>query len=112
MKKNGVKGTYLPMSRSFAEQHPALFVASPRSDVVLPRLGSSRPLRQVSCADQVVRRQAEAEHPAHSRPAAMPRLAQECDGLQPPEHLLHALAFPLSHPLAGVARAAPIDSAR
>src|SRR5260370_12686043 len=99
MKKNGVKGTYLPMSRSFAEPHPALFVASPRSDVVLPRLGSSRRLRQASDADPVVRRQAEAEHPAHSRPAAMPRLAQQPDGLQPPDDLLHALAFPLPHPV-------------
>src|SRR5690349_22904519 len=108
MKKNGVKEAYLPMPRCFAGSRPTLVVARARAEAVRPRVGSSRRRRQVPDADQVVRRQAEEEHPAHAGPATMARLSQQSDRLEPAEDLLDALAFPLAHAVAGVARGASI----
>ncbi len=67
---------------------------------------------QVADADQVVRCQAEDEHPAHSTSAAVAGLAQEPDGLEPAEDLFDTLAGPLAHLVAGVTRGARIDRTR
>src|SRR5262249_30570942 len=39
----------------------------------------------------------------------MPRLAKQAHRLQPPEHFLDALAEPLAHCIAGVARGARVE---
>jgi hypothetical protein len=113
VQKNRVKGTYALGPRCDEGHRTApLAAASLRVDAATPPAGSSRGLGQVAETNQVVRRQAKDEHPAHPRPATVPCLAQQPDGLQPPEDLLHALAFPLARPVAGVARGASIDRTR
>src|SRR5215510_14360540 len=71
-----------------------------------PGYRSSWGLGQVADADQVVRRQAEDEHPADPGAAPVARLAQQPHGLEPAEDLFDALAGPLAHLVAGVARGA------
>src|SRR6266404_694721 len=98
MKKKRLKGTYLlgPRRDEGCRTAPSL-----GAKAAAPPGGSSHGLRQVADADQVVHRQAEDEYPAHSRLAAVPRLAQHPDGLQPAEDLFHALALPLAHLVPG-----------
>jgi hypothetical protein len=72
------KGTYLRVPRRCEGCDEAVLAgASLHVDAARPRSGSFGRLRQAADPDQVVRRQAEEEHPAHSRPAAMPRFAQQ-----------------------------------
>src|SRR2546425_7968402 len=117
MLKNRVKETRLLSPTCFEGRRTRIGVASLAAsnggaDVPARPAGSSRRLGQITDADQVVDRQAEDEHPAHPAPAAVARLAQQADGLEPPEDLFHALAFPLAHPVAGVACGALIDRTR
>src|SRR6266852_3576969 len=88
----------------------AATLAGPQGSAPGPR--SSRRLGEVAEADQVVDRQAEDEHPVHASPAAMARLAQQPDGLEPAEDLFDALAFPLADSVPGVAGGALIDRTR
>src|SRR6266851_299952 len=88
----------------------AATLGGPQGSAPVPR--SSRRLGEVAEADQIVDRQAEDEHPVHASPAAMARLAQQADRLEPAEDLFDALAFPLAHSVAGVTRGASIDRTR
>jgi hypothetical protein len=84
MQKNGVKGRCLRVPRRCDGCDEAVLAgASLHVDAARPRSGSLGSHRQVADPDQIVCRQAEEEHPAHSRPAAMLRFAQRPDGLQP-----------------------------
>src|SRR5712691_10009414 len=113
MQKNRVEGTYVRVPRRGEGRDRAPLAAGGRLVTpAKPLAGSCGSLRQVANSDQVVRRQAEDEHPAHSRAAAMSGLAQQPDGLEPAEDFLHALALALAHAVAGVARGAPIDRTR
>src|SRR6266851_10099188 len=87
-----------------------LVQVTPQGSAPGPR--SSRRRGEVAEADQVVDRQAEDEHPVHASPAAMARLAQQADGLEPAEDLFDALAFPLADSVPGVAGGALIDRTR
>src|SRR6266852_8995792 len=108
LRKNRVKTT-----KSFAPRwcgEPGMPAGSARLAATLggpqgsaPGPRSSRRLGEVAEADQVVDRQAEDEHPVHASPAAMARLAQQPDGLEPAEDLFDALAFPLADSVPGVA---------
>src|SRR5512132_4664390 len=113
MQKNGVKGTDLlgPRCREGRGTAP-LGPADRCTDAVSALVRSSGGRRQIADTDQVVRRQAEEEHPAHSTSTAVSSLAQEPDGFQPADDLFDALAFPLAHLVAGVACGAPIDRTR
>src|SRR5215472_15094566 len=91
----------------------ALVVATRRgAGGAAPGYRSSWGLGQVADADQVVRRQAEDEHPTDPGAAPVARLAQQPHGLEPAEDLFDALAGPLAHLVAGVARGARIDRTR
>jgi len=57
---------------------------------------STRCFQNVSDPDQVVQSVGEGEHPSAALSSFVPRLAHEPDGLQPAEHLLDNLAFPLA----------------
>src|SRR5262249_10275212 len=109
MQKNGVKGTGLLVPRCGEGRGRAPLGAAPRcTDRVPALLRSSRGLCQVPDTDQVVDGQAEDEHPAHAAWPAVSSLAQEPDRFEPAQDLLDALAFPLAHSVAVVARGAPI----
>src|SRR5579885_2272358 len=64
---------------------------------------------QIAHSDQVVGGQGEGKHPAHPSDPAMTCLAQACDGFEPAEDLLNALAFLLTDHIARMARGAVID---
>src|SRR3982074_2885518 len=82
MEKNGVKGTYLLVPRCGEGRGTAPLVAAHWcADPVRALVGSSGGRRQVAEADQVVRRQAEDEHPADPCSAPVARLAQQPHGL-------------------------------
>src|SRR5215467_14884775 len=72
-------------------------------------LGSCRLDREIPHPDEVVDGQPEGKHPADARRAAVAGLAQQADLLEPAEDLFDALAFPLAHQIADVARGAAID---
>src|SRR5438128_603236 len=113
LRKKRVKGTRLLVPRRCERRRIALLAAALTDAAGLtPLSGSSCGLGQVADADQVIDRQPEDEHPTHPAPAAMARLAQQADGLEPAEDLLHALAFPLAQLVAGVTRGALIDRTR
>src|SRR5262249_1253123 len=113
MQKNGVKGTDLLVPRCGEGRGTAPLGAAPRWREQVPALlRSSRGRSQVPDADQVVNGQAEDEHPAHAAGPAVSSLAQEPDGFEPAQDFLDALAFPLTHSVAVVARGAPIDRTR
>src|SRR5437016_3178576 len=108
-----MKGARWLVPRRYERRRIALLAAAlTDADGPTHLSGSSCGLGQVADADQVIDRQPEDEHPAHPAPAAMARLAQQADGLEPAEDLLHALAFPLAQLVAGVPRGAPIDRTR
>src|SRR5712691_8736921 len=103
LRKNRVKGTRLLVPRCYEGRCTApLAAAKSRADASTQLSSSSRCLRQVADADQVIDRQPEDEHPADPRPAAVPSLAQQADGLEPAEDLFDALTFPLAHHVPGV----------
>src|SRR5712691_9453029 len=113
MLKNRVKGTRLLVPGCYEGCCTApLAAAKSRADASPQLSGSSRCLGQVADADQVIDRQPEDEHPAYPCPAAVAHLAQQADRLEPAEDLFDSLAFPLAHPVAGVARGALIDRTR
>src|SRR6266496_2523748 len=117
LRKNRVKRTRaLPQTCCEGPRRPVGFapVAARRrnADGPAPFPRSSWGFGQVADADQVVRCQAEDEHPAHSTSAAVEGLAQEPDGLEPAEDLFDTLAGPLAHLVAGVTRGARIDRTR
>src|SRR5215468_7568563 len=113
MQKNGVKGTDLLVPRCGEGRGTAPLGAAPRCTEEVPALlRSSGGRSQVPDADQVVDGQAEDEHPAHAAGPAVSGLAQEPDGFEPAQDFLDALAFPLTHSVAVVARGAPIDRTR
>jgi hypothetical protein len=64
------------------------------------QLGRRR--RQIAHPHQVVGRQREGEHPSNPFHAAMARLAQAADSLEPTEDLLDAFAFLLTNRIAGM----------
>jgi len=72
---------------------------------------SSGPREQGAQPDQVVRRCVEGEDPIHQYRAAMVELAQQSDGLHPPEGLFDQLSFSLTDRVSGVTRRAAIDRA-
>src|SRR5712691_10438778 len=110
LRKNRVKGTRVLVPRRYERRRTAPIAAELiGADVPTQLAGSSRGLGEVADTDQVIDRQPEDEHPAHPRPAAVPRLAQQADGLEPAEDLFDALTFPLAHHVPGVARGALID---
>jgi len=75
-----------------------------------PRRRSSGYRRQVSNSYQVVSRGGELEDPTHQLQAAVARLAQQPDGLQPTEDLFHSFAFPLTNQIARMTGRASINS--
>src|SRR5512138_731714 len=68
--------------------------------------------RQGAYPNEVVHGQPEDKHPADACDAAMAHFAQQADLLEPAENLFDALALPLAHPIAVVARGAAIDRTR
>src|SRR3954467_490080 len=58
---------------------------------------------------QVVGGRGEGEHPAHPGGASMTGLAQSCDGLDPAEHFLDALANAHADSVTGVPGGAAVD---
>src|SRR6516165_11378011 len=113
MQKNGMKGTDLLVPRYGEGRGTAPLGAAPRCTEQVPALlRSCRGRSQVPDTDQVVDGQAEDEHPAHAAGPAVSSLAQEPDGFEPAQDFLDALAFPLTHSVAVVARGAPIDRTR
>src|SRR5262249_23939421 len=89
------------------DRTPTRIAAAPPTPTATP--GSCGLLREISQADQVVDRQAEDEHPPDSRPAAMPRLAQQADRFQPAKDFLNALALLLADYIAHVPCGALVD---
>src|SRR5215831_1603918 len=71
--------------------------------------GSCWLAREIAHPDEVVDGQPEGKHPADARYAAMAGFAQQADLFEPAEDLFNALAFPLAHQIADVARRAAID---
>src|SRR6266850_5774126 len=72
---------------------------------------SRGPRQERAQADQVVRRRREGHDPIDEFTAAMPKLAQPADGLQPTEDLLNQLPFLLADRVARMPSGPAIDSA-
>src|SRR5258705_562369 len=88
--------------------------AGPRSRLSARVLGhfaasSRRGPHQVPHPDEVVRREREAKYPVDAALAAVPRLPQQGDGLQPAEDLFDALPLSLADHVAAVTSRSAVD---
>jgi len=73
------------------------------------RCDSSSNYREGAHAHEVVGRGGEGKHPADPGYAAMPGLAQQSDGLEPPEGFLDPFAPPLTERVTEMAAGAAVD---